>query len=51
MAQNLPGTLNNTPSMRVTCKVKYMNSAFRYTPKDIDGCLGMLGRLGIHLTE
>jgi hypothetical protein len=47
----LPGTFNNKQSMKMTCKVKYMNSAFRYTPEDIDRCLVTLRRSGIHLTE
>lgn len=47
----LPGTFNNKPPMRMTCKVKYTNSACRYTPEDIDECLAMLRRWGIHLPE
>ncbi|MGO9568512.1 MAG: hypothetical protein ACLP5H_13310 [Desulfomonilaceae bacterium] len=48
----LPDTFNNRiTDLRVTCKIKYVNSALRYTPEDIDGCLGLLKRWGIHLTE
>ena len=48
----LPETFNNRmPDLRVTCKIKYMNSALRYTPEDIDRCLGLLRRWGIHLKE
>ena len=48
----LPDTFNNRiTDLRVTCKIKYMNSALRYTPEDIDRCLGLLRRWGINLTE
>jgi hypothetical protein len=47
----LPGTFNNKPPLRTLCKTKYMNSESRYAPEDIDRCLGMLKRLGIHPTD
>jgi len=48
----LPGTFNNrVPELRRTCKIKYINSGFRYKPEDVDRCLGTLRRWGIHLAE
>ena len=48
----LPETFNNKiPDLKGTCKIKYMNSALRYAPEDIDRCLGLLRRWGIHLKE
>lgn len=48
----LPDTFNKRiPDLRGTCKIKYMNASLRYTPEDIDRCLGRLRRWGIHLTE
>jgi hypothetical protein len=48
----LPDSFNNRiTDLRMTCKIKYMNSTLRYTPEDVDRCLGLLRRWGIHLTE
>ena len=38
----LPETFNKRiPDLKGTCKIKYMNSALRYTPEDIDRCLNI----------
>ncbi len=47
----LPGTFNNEIlHLRTVCKIKYINSEFRYTPEDIARCLAKLKRLGIRVT-
>jgi hypothetical protein len=48
----VPGTFNKRiPDLRVTWKIKYMNSALRYTSEDVDWRLGQFRRWGIHLTK
>jgi hypothetical protein len=42
---------NPVPDLRMTCKIRYVNSAIRYAHQDTDLCPGMLGRWGIHLAE